>query len=398
MKLNKFEKFDNFFNYYLIFLCLSSIYFISNTYLSGSNNSIAEWLINYQGGFVRRGLLGELFTQISLLTEIPIRKIILYFLYFIFVIYYFLVFIFVKDLEKNYFIILSLLSPLLFIWPVAEREGLGRKDILIPLLFIFYCIIYNRLNFFSLSIILLLIYISLILIHEVSIFYLPYFYLILFFKIKDVNFKKSIIIILISIVFLFIIYKLLDLNTTKENINLMCDHMKNILKDKCGLGAYVLDRSLKDNIAELNPNFFHLMRNFFIFLFGYISLVFLVSVSHFNKLSKNIVSNYFNFKILILLLFTPTLVPFFIAVDWGRWFNLGFSMMMFFYLFCHKNKLIIINDKNETYKFFSNLFKKKKYYLVLTIIILCFSWSPKSVYHEDIGSIPIYRIIMKMIY
>jgi len=396
MIVNKFKKFDNFINYYLIFVCLSSIYFISKTYLSGSNNSIAEWLINYQGGFVRRGLLGEIFTQVSLFTEIPIRRVILYFLYFIFIIYYSLIFIFVKDLEKNYFIILSLFSPLLFIWPIAEREALGRKDILIPLFFIVYCMIYNRLNFFNLSILLLLIYISLILIHEVAIFYLPYFYAILFFKIKDINFKKIIILIFISIIFLILIYLLLDLNTSQNNINLMCDHMKNVLKDKCGLGAYVLNRSLADNIAELNPNFLHLLRNFFIFLIGYISLIFLISVSHFNTLNKNFLSNYFNFKILILLLFIPTLVPFFIAVDWGRWFNLSFSMMIFFYLFCLKNKKIIIFDKNEIYEFFSNFFDKKLYF-VLAILLLCFSWSPKSVYHEDIGSIPIYRIIVKII-
>ena len=50
------------------------------------NNSMAEWMINYQGGIGRRGLLGELFTQISILTDFSLRKIILYFLFIIFII------------------------------------------------------------------------------------------------------------------------------------------------------------------------------------------------------------------------------------------------------------------------------------------------------------------------
>jgi hypothetical protein len=55
---------------------------------------MAEWVINYQGGFGRRGLLGELFLQISLLTEVGLKDIILYFLYLVFGVYYLSVYFF----------------------------------------------------------------------------------------------------------------------------------------------------------------------------------------------------------------------------------------------------------------------------------------------------------------
>lgn len=58
--------FNNFFKYYLIFICFCSIFFMSKTYQLEVNNSMGEWLINYQGGFGKRGLLGELFTHISI--------------------------------------------------------------------------------------------------------------------------------------------------------------------------------------------------------------------------------------------------------------------------------------------------------------------------------------------
>ena len=66
---------------YLIFLLLFSFIFLSKTYDVDTNNAIAEWLINYQGGFGRRGLLGEIFVQISLVTDINLKSLIFIFLY-----------------------------------------------------------------------------------------------------------------------------------------------------------------------------------------------------------------------------------------------------------------------------------------------------------------------------
>ena len=96
-------------------------------------------------------------------------------------------------------------------------------------------------------------------------------------------------------------------------------------------------------------------------------------------------------------MFIPTLIPFAIAVDWGRWFNLSYTMLIFFYFFCLKNKIFNLNENNKMLYFFEkNIFKKKFSYIII-VTLLCFSWNPKAVYHEDVGSIPIYRIITKII-
>ena len=93
------------------------------SYLNEANNSVAEWIINYQGGFTRRGLAGEIFAKISLFFEVPLRDIILYFLYVIFIIYYLSIFIFFRNFKNNYLLIFAILSPLFLIWPIAEREA-----------------------------------------------------------------------------------------------------------------------------------------------------------------------------------------------------------------------------------------------------------------------------------
>ena len=77
--------FDRYFFFYLIFILGSSIFFINNSYLLDTNNSIAEWVINYQGGFGRRGLIGELFLLISSITGIYLKNVILYFLVIMFI-------------------------------------------------------------------------------------------------------------------------------------------------------------------------------------------------------------------------------------------------------------------------------------------------------------------------
>ena len=68
--------FKNFFIMYLIFLCCASIFLFSKIYLLHTNNSMAEWVINYHGGFGRRGLLGEILAKLSFLTDIYLKDII----------------------------------------------------------------------------------------------------------------------------------------------------------------------------------------------------------------------------------------------------------------------------------------------------------------------------------
>ena len=398
MEIKNNINFNNFFFYYLVLICFGSIFFMSKTYQLNVNNSMAEWLINYQGGFGRRGLLGELFTQLSLIFDYPIRKIILYFLYVIFIAYYLLVYLFFRNIKTNYIIIISLLSPLFILSPLAELEALGRKDILIPLFFLFYCNLYNRLNLFGLSLILLLFYTILLLTHEVSIFYLPFFYLLLTFKIEKLTIYKIITLIFIALIFFFIIYILSNSSHSPEAIKIMCERMKNILNDKCGMGAYVLNRSLKHNIAELGGlNSIHLIRNFFIFILGYSALIILIQSSKFNKSKNNILNKFFNLKLLIFLTFLPTLIPFAIAVDWGRWFNLSYTMLILFYFFCIKNEKIFLNENSKIINYLTKRFFKNKTNFFIIVFILCFTWNPKAVYHEDIGSIPIYRMLNKII-
>ena len=399
MFYQKNHKFKKFLICYLTLLCFCSIFFMSKGYLSLANNSMHEWVINYQGGFGRRGFLGEIFTQLSLLIDLPLRKTILLFLCFIFIIYFISVYYFLRSVNINKTIIIAILSPLFLLYPLAELEALGRKDILIPLFFIFFCYLSCKLNFVSLSFVLLFLYLILLLTHEVSIFYLPFFYSILFFKLEKFKIDKLIFLLITSFIFLFIIYILSKSIHTPEKYKLMCDRLTEMFNEGCGLGADMLKRTLRDNIAELLAGFklFHLIRNSLIFILGYGFLIILITNSEYLKIKNNLLNKFFSFKFFTFVVFLPTLIPFVIAQDWGRWFNLSYTMLILFYLFCLKNKIKELSEKNTVIDFIENkILINKKFFVILTLII-CFSWNPKIIYYDDIGSIPIYRVITKVI-
>ena len=388
----KFTNFNKYFFIYLSFIFLSSVFFITKTYKLDVNNSIAEWIINYQGGFGRRGFLGEVFSQISLIFNFQIRKLILFFLYIFLICYYAMAFFYLKDFKKNYLFTLSLFSPLVFMFPISELEALGRKDMLIPLLFLSFCFLFKKLNFYFLSIFLLILYSILLLTHEVSIFYLPFFYLLLLFKMNNFSVLKCFVILLITSIFFLIIFLLSISIHSPENINEMCNWIVINLNDKCGLGAHVLDRKLIDNINELGGlKLIDFIRGFFILFFGNLAIFLSICNSSKEKLFFN-----FQIKYILFLFFLLSLIPFGIAVDWGRWYHLSSTMLVLAYFFCIKNNLITFNDNSFLTKMINRIFYRKRIFLFV-LFILCFSWNPKAVYHEDIGSIPAYRALGKII-
>ncbi len=56
----------NYFKFYLIFIFIFSVLFLSQKFLYPTDWTTSEWMINYQSGFVRRGLSGELFFEYAL--------------------------------------------------------------------------------------------------------------------------------------------------------------------------------------------------------------------------------------------------------------------------------------------------------------------------------------------
>ena len=139
----------------------------------------SDWLINYQGGFTRRGLFGEIIYLIHKLTFIRLDLL----LFFLVISMYFLFFFFIyKILIKsnlNFLNSLILFSPLSFTYLASSKTLAGRKEILLFFLvsLFFYKLKKYKIRKYKILIIVILILSSLT--HFGFIFYMPF--LILFF-------------------------------------------------------------------------------------------------------------------------------------------------------------------------------------------------------------------------
>ena len=51
--------------FYLSVLLGFSYFFLSTKYQVGNDSTISEWLINYEGGFTKRGIIGQLAIEFS---------------------------------------------------------------------------------------------------------------------------------------------------------------------------------------------------------------------------------------------------------------------------------------------------------------------------------------------
>ena len=127
-----------FFNLYIFFIFIFSIIILSTKFLHPTDWITSEWLINYQGGFTRRGLIGEFLIQVNQFLDLKIRNLVFFFEIILLTTYYLYVINFFKKLEFSPLLILIIFSPLSFIFPVTETEAIARKEVLLFCLYIFY--------------------------------------------------------------------------------------------------------------------------------------------------------------------------------------------------------------------------------------------------------------------
>ena len=132
----------------------------------------ADWLINYQGGFVRRGFFGEIFFKIYKFFQLDL-------IIFLFVIFLYLVFSYyliksLKYLEISKLNILIILSPGFFLYPMMNSEVIGRKDILLITTISYLIFLFDKIKIsYQLPVILISI-VTLSLTHTGFLFYAPY--------------------------------------------------------------------------------------------------------------------------------------------------------------------------------------------------------------------------------
>ena len=95
------EKICNYLAIYLIILLAFSYFFLFTKHQVGNDSTISEWLINYEGGFTKRGLIGQIAIEISRFFNLNLRMSIFFMQSFACTAYFILLFNLLKNFQRK---------------------------------------------------------------------------------------------------------------------------------------------------------------------------------------------------------------------------------------------------------------------------------------------------------
>ena len=374
---------NKYFKLYISILFIFSVFYLYGKSNVGNDSTISEWLINYEGGFTKRGLIGQIAISISELLNFSLRQSIFYFQIFSIGIYYLLLINFFKSVKFNKIILLSIFTPIFLLYPVAEIEVLGRKEIIIFSFYLIYLTLQNfkQKNYFRIFLLPLL-----MLIWEPVIFFFIFWLIVDYIEGVFEKDFKSIIKYLFTFVPAILIGVYIALNPISEaDHKNMAIFLKENFNENCYMSCALLlsKSSIYDQFqANFNLlNFEIFFRYFLIILIGFGPLIIMVKFSQFRKLNN---------KMLLFLIVPPILILFMMMSDWGRIVNIFYTFSIISFLSLYKKKFVLIN--NEILRNFFVKVLNRKYIYTFFFIIFCFGWNPKTSLTGDIGTNPLWKI------
>lgn len=395
MSLNE----KRYFLFYLLFLFIFGLIFLFDKHNVGNNWTMSEWLINYQGGFTRRGLLGDIAFNLAIFFNLKIRFVVFLLQAIFYSLFLILVYNFLKNIKINLLSRLAIYTPIFLLFPLAETESLVRKEILIFILFIIFLnLASNKFKKKYCNFYIFFIFPISFLIWEPIIFLFPVIFFILYLKnYQKYLFKTFLIVSFISLPSIIIFFFTILTPLSEIGHDKMCESLMVNFKENCGMSLSMLKSksTITQQFTDVIPLYKieYFIRYIFILFIGFLPLFIISYNSSFtNKKIKLI--NYFKsfFSLLILLL---CLVPVFFAamLDWGRVTNIVYTISVLLFFFLFKNKYIF-TVQSKIYLSINNFLNKKNYYYII-FFLYSFCWNIKTTFSEKIGSFPVYRILAK---
>lgn len=371
---------------FLLFLFIfASLYFayifkITNDY--PWRYVFTDWLINYEAGYIKRGLLGQFSILIFQISNLNFKTIFIlqHFLCYLFflITFYFLT----KNFIKNYLFIFFVFSPLVFLYPLLNESALARKEIFFLFLYLSQCFLLTKISNKLIAFIVTTTFVILsCLIHEMSLFFSFFYYFAYYFfltqKELNINYKE----VLISFFLLFFLFWISTRPILPEQVTAMVFYIKNDLginmTDKSGAISWLTSLNSKISLTNFKNDFndtptmlVNISQHFFALHF---LLMFCLIIFNYSKFSKKR-----DFKLFYLITILFPFVLFYVSFSWGRFIYIfyNFNLILFLYIF-YQNKEIFIKI-DQIYP----LSKLNNYTKLFFAIFYCISWKPGIEYFE----------------
>ena len=380
---------------YLSILFLFSVFFLYQKHDVANDSTISEWLINYEGGFTKRGLIGQLAIYLSNFFIIKLRDTIFILQTFLIGAYFFLIYNFLKNVVYNKIFIFAIFTPIFILYPIAEIEVLARKEIFIFIYLLIYTFIpirekkhkfYYKFFLFPVA----------VLIWEPVIFFILFFF---FLDLIENNIKKINKLFCFKIISYFpsiLLALYIALNPiSEESHNLMRSSLMENFNENCYMSCQLLKtkssiyQQFQGNFDKYSIEIF--VRYILIIIIGFGPLFILL----FNSKLKNkifFLDKFNNLLFPYLILLSPVIFLFAMGYDWGRWVNISYVISIISFIYIYKYNLITLSEEFLDNKLLKNI---NKNIFIFIVIIYCFGWNPKTAITGDVASFPGYRIPYK---
>ena len=285
---------------------LNFIHYINGPVNRGHQWYTAEWMINYNYGFIRRGLFGSLFIDLPFL-PLEILYTISLFIDLILILYFYTVIkIFVKN-KQNYLSYLFLVSPGFLMFTLSNLEYSFRKEILG--LATFSCFLYSYNSKYKKTFLYLSVFLNLLGVFsaEYNIYFLmPIAFYIYLYDRKNLNYYTA---LYFSPLFIYFSLYFKSIAKTKNISNLICNDLKsfNYYGDFCDGAILWLGYDIFETI-NTTISYYQSSPAYITYIF-YAALV----------LSPFFFSDVFKNNLILSVIFIFSFIPLFIiSLDWGR--------------------------------------------------------------------------------
>ena len=319
-----------------VFFVFTTVKFYS-FYTEYSTWQYSDWLINYQGGLIRRGLIGEILFRLHKLTFVDLDILIFLFVTSLYIIFSFYLFKSIKYIENSNINILIFLSPAFFIYPIMNSGVVGRKDILLLALISSFVFLDKKINQKFHFPILILVMFFLSLSHSGFAFYMPYFIFLYMLTKNNRGLKITFQDVIIPVLFLVILILFIkSLNGTEYQINQICDSIKEFVATDCAKSGQIfhLGSGVEYRFAEkFKMGEGYILNYLVVYILSLILVFFFITCKLINsKFKKNLLKkNNLNPFLIFLMLFLFTIPVYILGRDWGRYIHISYSCSFFIY-------------------------------------------------------------------
>jgi len=370
---------NNFFKiFFLLFFLFSVIKIIDNS-LNLDSYQYGNWLINYQAGFVRRGLLGEIVYHFSSLFNYNFILAVIVFVTVICLIYYVLLYKLFSKIELNFVWLLLIFSPLVFFYIVNQGKAGVHPTIILFAFYVYFLLNLeqvNNNNLFNFSIYAFLI--VYLFIWEGAYFYFIYF-LIPQILTADNHHRKKLLIkfglfLTIASFFMILIYVF---RGNADSSKIICESLKEFAPAKCdwwgGIATISKHAStLADGTENTRlhnweydevlfgfiPKYFYLHSDIktilgFLIYIAY-SILPLLLFYRFASVSNENNINIFKYCFLAAIVFSTPI--FHLGEDWLRWISYHLNFIAFLLVILFKINFLKFNQSSK----YLNILEKLK--------------------------------------